>query len=417
MNNLELYILKASLNYEAFTKYRKYLDEFFSEPKFSLRKIYQSICKIFDETGNKETIGSEELSLRFFTDFPFQKKKDAEYFSAVLERLSKIDGPSENMDSLLRKLKEKGMVTEIARAAINMAEGSSDPEKFISTLDEYLAYKKGDKSTEVSNTEFVSEELGVLFQNTVYSGGLNWRLQCLRESLGPLRKGDFGFLFARPETGKTTFLASEISNFLTQVQSPILWFNNEEQGGKVFSRVYQAVFGVKTHELMANPDHYYSLWKDMGLSGKLLLYDNAAIHRNDVSRLVEQHKPSCVVFDQIDKLKGFNDDRNDLELGQIYIWARELAKQYCPVIGVCQAGGTAGNKMWLTMEDVVNAKTAKQAEADWILGIGVKDDSGNSRFLNISKNKLQGGPETLEETRHGKFQVIIRPEIARYEDI
>jgi Replicative DNA helicase len=209
----------------------------------------------------------------------------------------------------------------------------------------------------------------------------------LKRSLGPLRKGDFGFLFARPETGKTTFLASEISNFLTQVQSPILWFNNEEQGGKVFSRVYQAVFGVKTHELMANPDHYYSLWKDMGLSGKLLLYDNAAIHRNDVSRLVEQYKPSCVVFDQIDKLKGFSDDRNDLELGQIYIWARELAKQYCPVIGVCQAGGTAGNKMWLTMEDVVNAKTAKQAEADWILGIGVKDDSGNSRFLNISKKQ------------------------------
>jgi hypothetical protein len=41
------------------------------------------------------------------------------------------------------------------------------------------------------------------------------------------------------------------------------------------------------------------------------------------------------------------------------------------------------------MANVANAKTAKQAEADWILGIGAMPDSGweHVRFFNISKIK------------------------------
>ena len=94
-----------------------------------------------------------------------------------------------------------------------------------------------------------------------------------------------------------------------------------------------------------------------------------------------------------------------------------MAKQYCPVIGVCQAGATAENKKYLTMDDVVNAKTSKQAEADWILGIGALHEEPTIRYFNIPKNKLSGGPETDEIYRHGRFQTIIKPEVARYDDI
>ena len=64
----------------------------------------------------------------------------------------------------------------------------------------------------------------------------------------------------------------------------------------------------------------------------------------------------------LDKIKGFNSDRDDLKLGFIYQWARELAKQYCPVIGVSQADGTGEGKKWLTMDNVSGAKTSKQAK-------------------------------------------------------
>lgn len=121
----------------------------------------------------------------------------------------------------------------------------------------------------------------------------------------------------------------------------------------------------------------------------------------------------------MDKVKGFSADRDDLVQGAIYVWGRELAKTYCPVIGVCQADGSAEGERWLYMNHVANAKTAKQAEADFIVGIGKSHDAGYDyvRFLNIAKNKLVGDPDTDPSMKHAKLEVIIRPEIARYEDV
>lgn len=70
----------------------------------------------------------------------------------------------------------------------------------------------------------------------------------------------------------------------------------------------------------------------------------------------------------------------------------ELAKAYCPVIGVSQSDASGEGKKWLNMDNVANAKTAKQAEADWILGIGRTHDTVDeyTRYFCISKNKLLG---------------------------
>ncbi len=106
-------------------------------------------------------------------------------------------------------------------------------------------------------------------------------------------------------------------------------------------------------------------------------------------------------------------------MGAIYQWARELAKKYAPVIGVCQADGSGEFVKWLTMAHVADAKTAKQAEADWILGIGRSQLEGveNIRHAYISKNKLTGDEDTEAELRHAKFDIWINPEIARYSDV
>ena len=71
------------------------------------------------------------------------------------------------------------------------------------------------------------------------------------------------------------------------------------------------------------------------------------------------------------------------------------------------------------MDDVNESKTAKQGEADWILGIGKSHQEGMEgvRHLHLSKNKLLGDIGTKPELRHGKCDVIIKPELARYMDI
>jgi hypothetical protein len=95
------------------------------------------------------------------------------------------------------------------------------------------------------------------------------------------------------------------------------------------------------------------------VKGRFRLIDNANMDKlQSREGLQAMLKPSLSIFDQVDKIKGFAADREDLRLGAIYIWARELAKTYCPVIGVCQADGSAENQKWLTMENVANAKTS-----------------------------------------------------------
>ena len=107
-----------------------------------------------------------------------------------------------------------------------------------------------------------------------------------------------------------------------------------------------------------------------------------------------------------------------MELKAIYQWAREIAKTYAPVIAVSQASGEAEGKLFLTMDMVDGSKTAKQGEADWILGIGKEqDNTSRTRYFNIVKNKLIGDEDTMPDLRHGSTQVLIKPEVARYEDI
>ena len=183
-------------------------------------------------------------------------------------------------------------------------------------------------------------------------------------------------------------------------------------------RVIQAYFGIKLEDLYGNIQHYRKLFKEQ-TGGRFKLYDSTASNKNSVEALCKKHLPALIVFDQIDKIQGFKADREDLLLGAIYQWARDLAKRYAPVIGVTQADGSGEGVRWLTMANVANAKTAKQAEADWILGIGAIPDSGweSVRFFNISKNKLLGDTDSNPEFRHGKLTAIIEPGIARYRDV
>lgn len=264
----------------------------------------------------------------------------------------------------------------------------------------------------------MSTNIKELLENTYEKPGLRWRLACLNKSLGSLRKGDFGFLFARPETGKTTFLASEISHFLTQTDENVLWLNNEEQGDKVMLRIMQAYFGATLDQVKSNYRRYQEEF-DKRVGGRFHLIDEAQISKKDVEQLIKELNPGLVVYDQIDKIRGFSNDRDDLRLGGIYQWARELAKGNHAAIGVCQADGTAEGVRYLTMEHVANAKTSKQAEADWIIGIGKVSDIGTEyvRFLNISKNKLQGDEDSIPDMRHARMETIIEPHIARYKDV
>jgi hypothetical protein len=96
--------------------------------------------------------------------------------------------------------------------------------------------------------------------------------------------------------------------------------------------------------------------------------------------------------------------------------ARDVAKEYCPVIAISQVDGTGEGEKWIQMNQLRGSKTDKIGEADAIVTIGKSNEPGMDlqRFIHVPKNKLFGGADTLEAHRHGCFEVDIEPAKARY---
>lgn len=412
--NTELYLIKALFIYSIYNKYSIYIrEDFLKDNNKELYKILQ-VLHIYYKKYNTNITSIEEFESFYFLNYPAVNQKDVVATSNLLNRLKEINVNQDVVEEIFVKHFEQVQATEISLLGLEVAEGKKE----FSALREAAKNLGELRSLEPQSDQFVSFNLSDLEKKALGESGLEWRLQTLNSCLGPLRKGDFGFIFKRPETGGTTLLASEISHFVGQTDRPILWFNNEEQGEKVALRCYQAYFGVTLNELLAKKEIYRKRFLSE-TSDRIKIVDSATSTRSDIDDYCNRYSPSCIIFDQIDKIRGFQNDRNDLELQQIYQWGRELAKQFGPVIGICQAGASAEGKQYLTMDDVADSKTAKQGEADWILGIGKSHQPGleHIRFFSICKNKLLGGPTSKEELRHGRTQVRIWPEKARYEDI
>lgn len=407
----EIIITRYLLYNKYFTTYYVYIYKYIKDNK-ELKNVLKAIESIFNTKKNKEEdISLDELDL--YLSVEYRNEYDSIYKS-IVESLRSITNLSEDiLLDLLNKIKDRQIATELAILSLEVSEGLKVVEDIFNKCDEFTV-------KDIVNHEelFVSDDLEVLKNETIQRPGLRWRLGSLNQMLGSLRQGDFGFLFARPETGKTTFLASEVTYFAEQTTRPILWFNNEEQGNKVMLRCYQAALGQTLEEVLGNVPANRARFQEL-TGNRIRIFDSATISRHDVERMCESLQPALVVFDQIDKIKGFDGDREDLRLGSIYVWAREIAKSYCPVIGVCQANGDGEGKAVLTMDHVSNARTSKQAEADWILGIGKTHDQGfeTMRTLHLSKNKLMGDPDTDQSLRHGTKQVQIRADIARYLEV
>ena len=148
-------------------------------------------------------------------------------------------------------------------------------------------------------------DLDDLYNSQTGTPGLRWRLNWLNQSLGSLRKGDFGFIFARPETGKTTFLASEITHMINQTEGDIIWFNNEEQGKKVAVRCYQALLGLDNKKLFENIEDNHKKYKDI-CQDRIKIYDfEDSSSTGRIEEILKETNPALIIFDQIDKIRGF----------------------------------------------------------------------------------------------------------------
>lgn len=409
----EITIIKYLLKKELYERYHRYLSvEYLKHNYPELFRVYLVLAKAHKDGIILSHIA--DLKALFFTAYPAMKKHELDAYSLLFTRMEQTDISDQVLEHVLESHRKRSTAFEIATVGFEISEGKKD----FTALADAFQQAKADFTPVDEPIEFVTDSLEDLRQLTYAKPGVKWKLKTLRKMMGSLRKGDFGFIFTRPEVGKTTLLASEGAHFASQLDGPLIHFSNEEFGAKIKIRYYQGALGLSTKELFKDIKKHEKAYLE-ATRENIKIYDAASISKQKIEEVCDRLQPKFIIFDSIDKLKGFQDDRDDLVYKQIYAWSRELAKTYGPVIGVCHAAVSAERKRWLEMDDVAYAKTAKQGEADWILGIGATYQPGQEfiRHLHLPKNKLMGDNEMDETLRHGKLDVAIHPEIGQYEDL
>ena len=184
---------------------------------------------VFEQLDNLHSsyegdVNLSELQLLVETTYGL-KEQERELLSNIFSKASESDVRDDVLGDFFSSIRRREIARELALASLAVVEGRSDESSLFELFSQLQESTSSDNN---ESSEFVTDDLEEIYNDTWKSPGLRWRLNALNKRLGSLRKGDFGFIFARPETGKTTFLSSEITYMAQQVPEeagPILWFN------------------------------------------------------------------------------------------------------------------------------------------------------------------------------------------------
>ena len=377
--------------------------------------IFEALESYYTSFPEVEEVDWEKYRVHF-NMFHLKHKKDFHEYSKAFDSIIK-----EKFDETMEKALYKHFLTvdyatrlnvEAAKVAMGQKGASKD------TIRELVDKWDHDESRVDIAVPFTPPNLDYLAAALSGTSGYQWRLEEFNISLGPARQGDFILVGARVETGKTTLILSEATFMLPQIPKDryVILVNNEEASEKVMARAIQSHAGVTLSDLMGSRALYESAWLSDG-GDRFLIVDPDSGYDNvpRLNSLFKRYKPGLIIFDQLDKVKGFWHEKEQYaRLGLIYQWARDTSKKYCPVIAVSQLDASAEGVKYPGMETLRGSKTDKPGEADAIILLGNEKDGTLKRWINIDKNKMLGGPRTLEAHRHGKFEIEIVPHKARY---
>ena len=293
-----------------YSKYYQYVNLNYVKTNYTNHyKLFSSLDSYYNTYKDKETVSASELELQYNSNYMLQESERKE-LNALVQRIFDVD--ISNKDAVINLLSEhrrRGLAGDLAKLALDVEDGTAQANELLEKFKDFDI-----EDIEQEEIDFTNMDLDSLLDAQEHDQGLRWRVDWLNKSLGSLRKGNFGFIFARPETGKTTFLASEITHMIQQTEGDILWFNNEESNSIVGPRIHQAFHGATLQELKSNREEYRAKYNEV-VGNRIKLLGSSLTDSSNAKRIEEILKatnPALIIFDQIDKIKGFKGDRNDL---------------------------------------------------------------------------------------------------------
>lgn len=283
---------------------------------------------------------------------------------------------------------------EIAQLSLNASEGSMD---ILSKIYEKVEQVKEGLVAEDDLGDPVTDDIHELLASASDAARWPFNIETLSRHVYGIGPSEFAVVFARPETGKSSFgvSLSAAPGGWCQQGARVLMLGNEESMKRTRLRAIQAWNGWSAKEVEAKPEEAVARFS--AIKDRFIMKDVQEWDFNKVDRYITRFKPDIVIIDQLDKVNidgSFNSSHEKLR--EVYRRAREMAKRHeCALVAVSQASADAEGRTRLDFSMMENSKTGKAAEADLIIGIGKHGQSDDGepdtmRFLNISKNKLSG---------------------------
>lgn len=230
------------------------------------------------------------------------------------------------------------------------------------------------------------------------SEGLKWRLKSLQDHFqGGLIQGDFGLIAGFTDSGKTSFLCSEVSYMAEQLEGDqwIAWLNTEGSWQQIIPRIYQAALNCTMSDLKKWPDKAVAKYEQLmkGNKNRIKVLNFQRKSTRDVEKLLKVNPPSLIVFDLLDHINGFNNllgkEGNATErYGALYQWARTIATEACPVLAISQLNGDGNDQEYPSITNLRGSRVDKQSAATFQLIIGSREGDNNTRYLSMPKNKV-----------------------------
>lgn len=415
---MELSILYILSTADGYKKYISFI------PKHLVSKETHTVMTDMREWFNFNT----SINWKDFSSW-FKMVRHAAMKPEVLElydmMFTKMDGftPTGTDMETIHALIGRDYAVKIAELAGDVADGAGgDLTKIDKIMDEW---KRDTNKVAAVDSLRVTEDIHEIMEAVIPTGGRLWRLPEMNLSLGPIRKGDFITLGARPDTGKTSFLASEVTFIAEQMigdDQYVLWFCNEEIGRRVKYRIIQSCLAVKTAAFIADYEmHHANYISQMGGVDRIQMFHSSTLSIQEIELVVHEYrdKVGLIVFDQLHKFYGIgNSNTNDVaRQALLFGWARGMA-EYAPVLNVHQVKGTGAGVMFLEMDQLYGSTTLIQGECDAVVMLGrsfdEKEYPANARGLYAPKNKLIGDLTSDGKYRNAKFEITFQSDVARF---
>lgn len=247
--NLELATLRMVRTRERYERFAQMI------PGGTVNAETKAILKqmgAFFETTEANEIVYDQFWPFLRSRYPKWKEAQITEWAALIKPLGK-DNPPGLDEGIIENL----LATDLGNAALELIEkwqkgdevdlGAALRSK-VENFEDALVRKVKTPDVAFGWDEMVDEE--------THNVGLQWRLPCVASHMRALRPGDFGILAMRPDRGKTTMVASEVTHMAPQIKElypgqfrPVLWLNNEGPGNRILSRLRQSMLGMSATEI------------------------------------------------------------------------------------------------------------------------------------------------------------------------